>query len=180
MYVLRVALTPHRRRILSYEGRGVPREFARHEHSIVYTGKRPPEPTTWELPTRENLTSLKLPVRIKRRDRATALAQLSRIRYSTLYRVNHDVMACAFGEVDGRFNWTLKQQVKAHFQNMKPGAHLPPNPPKAHKAEQHRERISQALSSSDSSDDGVISNDEGPITADSNVLNSEVSATSIR
>ena len=105
------------RRILSYEGRGVPPGFRKDDHSIVHSGKQPPEAEEWEKPTREDRTTLRLPIRIKRFDRASKLMPLTRLRYSTIYLVKYDVKACAFGRVDERCRWTLRQQVKAHLRN---------------------------------------------------------------
>lgn len=104
---------------MSYENQGVPVGFIKSEHSAVYTGKRPPPLSAGECATREDPTTLKLAVRIvKKVDREAELLPSHRIRYSTVYRVNHDVMACPFGEVHEKFKWYLKQQAKAHFQNM--------------------------------------------------------------
>jgi hypothetical protein len=158
------------RRILSYEDRGVPIDFVKGEHSSVYTGKKAPKPSQGEVANPEDQTTLRIPVRINKIDLATELLPSHRIRYSTVYRVNRNVLACPFGEVHERFKFYLKLQTKAHFQNM--DRDLRTMPGITH-PELWKEALEQ-LSSSDSGEEDLGVEDE-----ESLVLRTDISAPNV-
>lgn len=106
------------RRILSYANGGVPEDYVKKDHSIVFTHGHAPGPTWSEDEAPDDPTSLRLPIRIKRTDFATKLQSTHRLRYSTVYRIYHDVKACEFGEVHPKYKWPLMLQVRSYLSQM--------------------------------------------------------------
>lgn len=111
-------------RILSYENQGVALGYALDEHSAVYIGKKRPKMSSTEIVGHGIAGTLKEPIRIIPFDRASELLPTHRIRYSTLYRVQHNVMSCPFGTIHDKFNWYLKQQTRTHFRTMEQDSQL--------------------------------------------------------
>lgn len=105
-----------RRRILSYEGMGVSDKYVKGEHSIVYTGKTPSESEDQRAATSADTTYFQPAIRVKRTDRGDTLPECSRVRYSTVYQVRHDVLAREFGYVHKRREWLPRSLTRAHFE----------------------------------------------------------------
>lgn len=122
--------------------------------------------TPTEISDRGNGTRLKESIRVIPFDRRSELLPTHRIRYSTLYRVHHNVLACPFGKIHEEFNWYLKQQTRAHFREMEQENQIPPG---ISSRQMWKETLEQ-LSSSESDECNALEDE------DSFVLRSDIPA----
>ena len=86
--------------ITTYAGRGVAKpDVQKSEHSIIYTGRRPPNLTQDEMPRLGEHRMLLQPIRIVQNDPGDRLGPMSRLDYGKVHTMYHKVKVRAFGQV---------------------------------------------------------------------------------
>ncbi|KXS94561.1 hypothetical protein AC578_7514 [Pseudocercospora eumusae] len=99
--------------IMSYGNKGVSKQGVnKADHGIVYIGARPPEPDVDELPTRNELPMVEVPIRVDPDTPTEKLAAKSRIHYSKVYTIEHNVKARSVGMIHSRSVPDLLIQTK--------------------------------------------------------------------
>ncbi|RFU32260.1 hypothetical protein B7463_g4072, partial [Scytalidium lignicola] len=95
--------------ILTYRGRGTTTRGVDPEmHSIVYSSEDPPGPQKGE-----DVKALKPPIKVVIGDMRNKLDRASRINYSKVYTVEHNVKVLFIGKVDASFMYQLLANYEA-------------------------------------------------------------------
>jgi hypothetical protein len=80
--------------ILTYGGQGTKKSGVKPEHhAIIYTGDKPPT----ELPGEKRLSNR--PIRVVGDTPRDKLFKESRVNYSKVYTIEHDVKVCSVGKI---------------------------------------------------------------------------------
>ncbi|KAF7185542.1 hypothetical protein HII31_13166 [Pseudocercospora fuligena] len=99
--------------ILSYGKKGVSKQGVnKADHGIVYVGSKAPEPDYEEMPTRGELPMAEIPIRVDPDNPTEKLDQKSRIHYSKVYTIEHNVKAKSVGMIHNRSLPDLMYQTK--------------------------------------------------------------------
>lgn len=101
-------ITDLNRRFLTYEGRGLsdlPAGRKKGNHSIIFDSDKPPTLGVAEIDQNDELQA---PIGIRKGDRAVMFPRESRLLWTRLYIVKHDVSAADIGKVRKEYRETLK------------------------------------------------------------------------
>ena len=100
--------------ITTYGHRGVGKPgVTKSEHSIIYTTKSPPDPLPAELPTRGEIGMLPHAIRIDADDSHDQLGSLSRLDYSRVHTIQHNIQVKGFGKVNPKSMSALMSQCNS-------------------------------------------------------------------
>jgi hypothetical protein len=98
--------------ILTYNNQGVSKDsVVKWKHAIAFTGRKDKEPSPHqlELPVVGEYGMMS-PIRIKARSKQEKLHAMSRINFSKMYTVEHNVKVYDFGDVDSQHKERLRTQ----------------------------------------------------------------------
>jgi hypothetical protein len=98
--------------ILTYNNQGVSKDgVVKWKHAIAFTGKKDKEPSPHqlELPGM-NEYGMMSPIRVRARSKQEKLHAMSRINFSKMYTVEHNVKVYDFGDVDSEHKERLRTQ----------------------------------------------------------------------
>ena len=97
--------------ILSYGNQGVSKGGVdKSEHSIIYSGKTPPQPFDDEAPRRGEQGMRPDAIRVNPDDRADQLHPRSRIDYGKVYTIEHNIKVKPYGQVHPGSEAALRHQ----------------------------------------------------------------------
>lgn len=99
--------------INTYNGKGVEKRICvKDEHSIIYTGSKPPKPKPGEEPRRGEY-GMHPSIQVKAKKLTAALDSMSRVNYAKVYTVEHNVKVFEFGDVTKKSHKQLVRNFKA-------------------------------------------------------------------
>ena len=97
--------------IASYGQRGVGKPGVKKaEHSIIHTGRHPPQPLDAELPSRDENGMRPQPIRIDTDDPTDKLDVFSRLDYGKVHTIQHNIKVRSFGKVNPKSMNALRHQ----------------------------------------------------------------------
>jgi hypothetical protein len=107
--------THYKRPIQTYGWQGVSKPgVIKANHAIIYTGEEEPDPRPDEQPGEGEAGMLKA-IRVQARSQRDVLSPVSRVNFSKIYTIEHNVKVYDFGNVDKSFLYLLTHQFEQNW-----------------------------------------------------------------